>query len=337
MTQAPDGFSLGLIIFAKILAMFGVAFVGWALRRRSLLDAAMTSTLSRLLTDLIFPSLVVAKLVDLVSWPELRESAVVLALGGATLLVGCVAAGAFARVALPVAGRNTGAFLVAMPNWIFMPLPIVTSLYGDDGVHALLLINVAMQFILWTLGVWMLARGAAHAHPLVQLRSNRGLQATAAAFLLGLAVPAASSLPQTQGMHIAVQLGRALVDGAGILGSVTVPLSLLVVGSQLGALTSEHVTSGRTLGLVIAGRLLVLPLLCAVFLTGLRGAGLAGTQVVQNVMLIIAAMPTAVSCAAFIERFGGDVALGARSILGTTVCSIVTVPLIFVVVQRIWA
>lgn len=331
------GFALGFLIFAKILAMFVVACTGWLLRRRAILDAAITSTLSRLLTDLIFPALVVAKLIDMVSWPALRESATVLALGAITLLVGGIAGEGYARLLLPRPSRQTGAFLAAIPNWIFMPLPIVTSLYGDDGVHALLLINVSMQFLLWTGGVWMLARGAAHAHPIIQLRSNRGLQATAAAFALGLALPAASAFPDAPAMQAAIRLGRSLVDGLDMLGSLTVPLSLLVVGAQLGGLTSAHVTDRRTLGHVAVARLVVLPVLVALALTVLRQAGLAGAPVAQNVALIIAAMPVAVTCAVFTERFGGDVALGARSILVTTLWSIVTVPLLVVAVQRLWA
>jgi predicted permease len=331
-----SGSTLGLIIFAKILAMFVVAFVGWLLRRNRVLDAAMTSTLSRLLTDLIFPALVVAKLIDLVSWQTLRESAHILGLGAVTLLFVCIAAELFARATLPRASRNTGAFLVAIPNWIFMPLPIVTALYGNDGVHALLLINVAMQFLLWTGGVWMLARGAAHAHPLEQLKSNRGLQATAAAFVLGLIVPATASLPGGDAMHVAIKICRALVDGVDMLGSLTVPLTLVVLGAQLGGLTSEHVANGRTLGTVVTGRLLIVPVFSAAMLTVLHHFGLAGSPVVQNVMLIIIAMPVAVTCAAFTERFGGDIALGARSILISTLFSVLSVPVFVVLVQQIW-
>lgn len=332
-----SGTSLGLIIFAKILAMFCVAAVGFVLRRRAIFNAEITSTLARLLTDLIFPALVVAKLIDLVSWSTLRESGAILALGGTIMICGGIAAEIYVRIALPRASRQTGAFLVAMPNWIFMPLPIVTVLYGADGVHALLLINVAMQFLLWTGGVWMLGRGASDAHPLTQLRSNRGLQATAVAFLLGLILPAASSLPDTAFMHIAIRLGRALVDGFDMLGSLTVPLTLLVVGAQLGGLTEEHVTDAKALGFVVIGRLLFVPTVCALVMTALRHFGIFGTTTVQNVSLIVIAMPIAVSCSAFIDRFGGDIALGARSIFVSTIGSIVTVPLFVVIVQRLWA
>lgn len=337
MSAPADGLEMGLIVFTKILAMFVVLATGFLLRRARVLDEAITATMSRLLTDLIFPALVVSQLVDLVDWQTLRESVSVFVLGAGILLFGGAAAFLLARVALPPEERRTGAFLMAIPNWIFMPLPIVTVLYGPPGVRALLLINVSMQLLLWTGGIWLLQRGAGGSHPLTQLRSNRGLQATALALVLGVLVPHTASLPDTVAVHTAVKLGRALVEGVGMLGSLTVPLILLAVGSQLAGLAAHQRTSPRLLATVVAGRLLVLPMLSVIALTLLRRAGWGGSAVVCSVALVILTMPIAVTCGAFLERFGGDVALGARSIFVSTVWSIVTVPTLVVLVERCWA
>lgn len=336
MSGAADGYGLGLIVFAKILAMFVVLLTGFLLRRGRALNEEITATLSRLLTDLIFPALVVSQLVDLVDLRTLAESLSVFVLGAGILFFGGIVAFVFARLTLPAEERRTGAFLMAMPNWIFMPLPIVTALYGSPGVRALLLINVAMQFLLWTGGVWMLQRGVGHAHPLAQLRSNRGLQATALALVLGIVLPMASSFPNTIAAQTAVRLGRAVVEGVGMLGSLTVPLILLVIGSQLAGLTARETTRPRLLGTVVAGRLLVLPAVSAAALTFVRTMGWGGGDVVCSVALIIVTMPIAVTCGAFLERFGGDVPLGARAIFLSTVLSIFSVPTLVVAVQKLW-
>jgi len=51
--------------------------------------------------------------------------------------------------------KNTFVFLAAIPNWIFLPLPIVEAMYGDAGVRTLLLGNVGAQLMLWSFGVWI--------------------------------------------------------------------------------------------------------------------------------------------------------------------------------------
>lgn len=326
---------LGFTIFTTILAMFVVAGTGWQLRRTGILTAGMTSTLSRLITDLVFPALAVSKLITLVSWQNITESLATLGVGAAVLAGGFITGELYARAVLPRASRNTGAFLAAMPNWIFMPLPLVTVLHGDHGIRALLLINVAMQFLLWTAGIWMLTRSGKDAHPLVQLRSNRGLQATALAFLLGLVLPPAASLPDTPAMHITLQLGRSLLDGIGMLGSLTVPLNLLVIGAQLAGVGAERTETGLLIKSV-AGRLLIVPIFTVALLTLLRHYNFGGEPMIYDVALIIALMPCAAACAAFTERFGGDIALSARTILASSLASILTVPLLVTLVQQLW-
>jgi len=54
---------------------------------------------------------------------------------------------------------------------------------------------------------------------------------------------------------------------------------------------------------------------------------------VRHVGCLIAAMPVAVSCGMFIERFGGDADLGARAITLSTLLSIATVPALFGLVR----
>ena len=50
---------------------------------------------------------------------------------------------------------------------------------------------------------------------------------------------------------------------------------------------------------------------------------------------LIATMPVAISCSMFTERFGGDVSLGAQGILYSTFFSLLTVPAMFFLIQRL--
>lgn len=328
----PDGMQIAWIVFIKILAMFVVLLAGFVARRRGLLDAGIVQALSRLTTDLVFPALVVSQLVDLVDAATFRHSLGIFALGVAILAGGGLAAHALGRLILRPAERRDGSFLMAVPNWIFMPLPIVQALYGGAGVHALLLINVAMQVLLWTGGVWMLDRSARDAHPWHALRGNRGLQATFLAIGLGVVLPAASAMPEA--VQPAVRLGRALLDGIGMIGSLTVPLILLTVGGQLAGVERPG-RPDRLTATIVAGRLIVLPVLSAAVLTGARLLGW-GDETTLSVALIIVCMPTAVMCGAFLDRYGGNTGLGARIIFGSTLFSIGSVPLLVAAVQRIW-
>ena len=73
--------------------------------------------------------------------------------------------------------RNTFVFLVAIPNWVFLPLPIAQALYGDTGVRTVLLCNAGAQLVLWSFGVWILHGSIRQAAK--NLLTNIGLWATA--------------------------------------------------------------------------------------------------------------------------------------------------------------
>ena len=107
------------------------------------------------------------------------------------------------------------------------------------------------------------------------------------------------------------------------VGDITVPLSLLVVGSLLAALPVGRIFSSLRLWALAAFRLLVLPVALWLILnwTGLDTASV-------DMAVILMAMPVAVNGALVCVEFGGDADCMAQSIFLTTVASIFTIPLV---------
>lgn len=313
-------------VVLRFLAMFLVVLVGWRARRAGWLTGSATAALGRLTVEVAFPCLTFTQMLRTVdaavlasSWAELVVGALML------LLAGCVGAGA-ARLFAPAGARATAIFLVGMPNWIFLPLPIASALYGDAGVKTVLLINVPAQLLLWTAGVGLLRGGLKGAHSLREMATNPGLLATAAGILFALL------LPESRGWEQHGGVAGALVQTMVMVGAVTIPLSLVVTGAQLGDLESSP-ASERLVPVVMVGRLVVAPLLTlALLLLASRVLPLGPEALV--VAAIIAAMPVAVSCGMFVERFGGDRQLTGRATLYSTVASVVTVPFFIYLAQR---
>ena len=102
------------------------------------------------------------------------------------------------------------------------------------------------------------------------------------------------------------------------VGDITVPLSLLVVGSLLAGMSAGQVLRSPKLWLLTAIRLLLLPVaLCLV----LRALGIAVTQM---------AMPVAVNGTLLSMEYGGDTECMAQITFLTTAASIVTIPIVAV-------
>jgi predicted permease len=332
------------IVLLKIVAMFLVILVGWVARRKAYLTGETTSTLSRFVVDITIPALVFTQMLRTVNVDELRTQWSLPLLGAAVILIG-QAVGLFS---MPLFSRkdqrSTFIFLVAVGNWIYLPLPIVEALYGASGVSAVLLFNVGAQMVLWTIGVWTLRGGKPDLASLRELAKNSGLIATAVGIVLALLIPAMRVLEKVTpdnvaqlvpGIPAALVLGvSTLVAALVLVGSLTIPLSLIVTGAQLGGLDlSDHRPSTTLTGVIVA-RLFMAPVVTVALVTLLAHLHIRITDTPRMVGYIIAAMPVAVSCSIFTERFGGDTSLASRAIFYSTLLSIATVPIVFAVIQH---
>ena len=109
----------------------------------------------------------------------------------------------------------------------------------------------------------------------------------------------------------------------GLVGDVTVPLSLLVLGSMLAGLPVKSVFSSVRLWILSGLRLLVLAAVLAVLLSFLDISPL-----VKGVAIVQAAMPMAVNGSMLCLEYGGDTDSMAQATFITTLAALITIPLL---------
>lgn len=322
------------VVFLKIAAMFLVIVAGWLARRRGFLAKDFTATLSWLVVDVAFPALVFTQLLRTVDGATLRQEWFAPLLCGLLIIVAYFVGLLLAPAFSGKTQRNTFLFLVAIPNWIFLPLPIAQALYGDIGVRTVLLCNAGAQVVLWSFGVWILHGSMRQAAK--NLYTNVGLWATAAGIILALLFPAAHNLETVNpaDASVALILPGAIVQALALIGSLTIPMSLLVIGAQLGDLTIAVHRFPKVLWGVLSVRLLVAPLVTVAIGFGLAKLGVAIPEQTRLILYLIAAMPAAISCSVMTERFDGDTTLAAEGVFYSTFFSLLTVPAIFFLIQR---
>ncbi|MHB9023619.1 MAG: AEC family transporter [Armatimonadota bacterium] len=326
-----------LIILLKIVAMFLVILVGWLARRRAYLTPETTGTLSRFVVDITMPAMVFPSMLATVNLSTLRESWFLPLLGVVIVVLGWLVGLATAPLFSPRSQRNTYIFLVAISNWVYLPLPIVYALYGSQGVAILFLINVGSVATLWTLGIRTLRGGKLDGEALWNIVKNPGLLATVAGVIAALLIPGflSQALTDTRMIPLPPMMltAKTLIEAMVMVGSLTIPLSLVLTGAQLGELDlSDHRPSRALVGSLLA-RLLVVPVVM-IGLFALVAAHFNIPAIPRLVGYIIAAMPAAVSCGLFTERYGGDTQFASKAIFYGTLLSIATVPALLYIIQQ---
>jgi predicted permease len=322
------------VVFVKITALFLVIVVGWLARRRGFLAAKFTATLSRLVVDLAFPALVFTQLLRTVDAAALRAEWFSPLLSVLMFLVAYFVGLAVSPLFSGKAQRDTFIFLVTVPNWVFLPLPIAEALYGAAGVRTVLLCNAGAQLVLWSFGVWILHGRIRQA--LRNLLTNTGPWATVLGIGVALRFPAARELETIHAASASLGevLGGSRVQALALVGSLTIPLSLLTIGAQLGELTLAGHRFRRPWWGVILARLIVAPLVTLALGYAAMRSGVQIPDTARMVCYLIATMPVAISCSVMTERYGGDVPLAAEGIFSSTVFSLLTVPAMFWLIQR---
>ncbi len=324
-----------VVVLVKIAAMVLVILVGFAARRRAYLTAETTGVISRFAVDVALPALVLTQMLRTLTPAVLQQSWFIPILAGSVYVVGMLVG----LAATPLFSRKSRAytfiFLVGTPNWLYLPLPIVMALYGDDGVRALLLANAGIQILLWSLGVWILTGGRLARTALRNLLTNPGLIATALGVLLALFVPFSRELESADPASAwPLKLAASVVVQAmTMVGSLTIPLSLLMTGAVLAGLGSPDRCSPHALLGVVFSRLILVPAAVVGLVLLARQAGLAIPETPRMVAYLIACMPVAVTCVILTDRFRGDTPLAARSIFYSTAFSIITVPSLFLLIR----
>jgi predicted permease len=310
-------------LFRAILSIFILMTMGWGLRRIGLVGARGTDLLGRAVILGFFPVLVFHRLasatdpaVAFAGW-AIHVWAVVTLLGGG--LVGWL----WHRVMRAGDAPRTFLFIVAMPNWIFLPLAVAGPLWGDEAVRLIILFNIPTQLMMWTLGILLLQGTLRNAHALKYMVINPGLIASVAGLLSAYGVLPVTLREGGAGLSLA-----ALNGPLHLIGNLTIPLSLIALGLQLGDPAPARPDGQRTVALVIIGRLLIAPLVLIAAVIGVEAAGFAMAPTLRWVVYLIVAMPVAVSVPLFVQLFGGDLYLATRSVLMSTLAGLVTAPLL---------
>jgi malate permease and related proteins len=321
------------VVLIKIAGMFLIILAGWLARRRGFLKDEASGILSRIVVDAAFPALVFTQMLRTVDAASLRQDWLLPLLPLPLVIIAYLIGLGVAPLFGGKAQRNTVLFLITSPNWVFLPLPIAEALYGGAGVRVVLLCNVGAQLALWSIGIWILHGKIARA--LRNLATNIGLWATAGGIVVALAFPAVRGLGDLHASPASLggMVGAAGIDALTMLGSLTIPLSLLAIGAQLGAIPISIRQLPASLWGVALVRLLLAPLGAIALGLLLANIGFHLPDITRRVVVLMAAMPVAIVCSVIAERYGGDPQLAAQAVFLSTLFSLATVPALFYLVS----
>lgn len=294
-------------VFQSIV-LFILLAAGYAAGKLKVLGPEAVRGLSRFIVDFSLPALIVISLQKPFS-PELRDEAFrMLGISAAIYLTALPLAMLWTRL-IRARGPERGVheFAGTFANVAFMGIPIMGAFFGKEILFDVSIYNIPFQFLAFSVGVVLLTRGKAGA-PRLSIRQwvSPAILSTLLGFVLFLG---------------SVKISGPLYTGLVLLGDVTTPLSMAVIGAILSRMGVKGVLGNPRVYLSTGYRLLLHPIAIWLALSalGLRGRSLA-------VPVVLAAMPVAANASILADVYGGDAETGSSLVFVSTVVSLATIP-----------
>ncbi len=309
--QAPGMSEQTQTILNAVIPIFGVMGLGVFMRKLNWLTEEADKSLMRVCVNVLLPCLILDKSLGNAALSQPSNLLLAPLIGFLLTAVGMWIA--FVTCLLhgltEATQRRTFALTVGMHNYGYVPLPLALLLFDQATAGVLFLHIIGVEMAMWTLGVMLLSGGnlGRDWRKLI----NAPLIAIALALLFN-ALGWNTSVPQVVG------------TGVHWLGGCAIPLALTLIG----AIMADHIGefhSANGWRVILAAVLLRIGLLPLVFL--LVAKFIPMTTEHQRVLVLEAAMPTAVFPVVLAKLYKGDPATSMRAVLSSAVVSLLTIPL----------
>jgi len=292
--------------------LFILMLVGYTVYRKKLVTSEFVDTLSRLLINIIFPSLIFYKTVSHFSfneypfWWALPVIAAGFSIFG--MLLGKITVGFLKDF------RSQKEFFCAagFQNCGYLPMNLILFSFAgvlrDRLLIYMFLFIIGFNLLMWSIVPFYLKSGRKMPfHPKVLL--NPPVIATVLS-LLWVAIFGKGTVPQV------------IMDPVGQLGQASFPLAMLTLGAYLCRYSAHRPAAGLPVITAVFLKLLVFPLLVLLVLCAVRAGNDLGFF-----LLLEAAMPTAVSLVVVGSYTGADNRFFSSVVFYSHLAAIFTIPL----------
>jgi len=300
-------------VLSAVLPVFCLALVGIGLRRVRWLTEEADATLLRLVVNVLTPCLIFDKVLGNRALQRAENLFIPPIIGFGGIVLGIGTCWLFRRrVGLKTdPEQRTFALVAGLQNFAYVPFPLVLMLFANhpDTPGVLFLHNLGVDIAMWTLGLITLghATGPGEWRKLI----NAPLLAIVLSLLLN----------SCDGAH---WVPRPLSITASMLGACAFPLGILLTGAMM-ADQVRQLHPARATGTLIWSAIFRLGVIPALMLGIARI--LPCSVEIKRVILVQAAMPAGIFPIVLSRLYGGDPATAVRIVAGTTILSLITIPL----------
>ena len=295
-----------LQVFIKIVVAVTLGFI---LRKAKVIDSHMQKGLSDMLLLAILPFSILSS-ANYEKTPEVQEGMLIVLAAAMIYYIVTLVVMRLISKKLPYEEKEKRVFvtMVTFANTGFVGFPVVSALYGDQGLLMAVVFNLTYNLFMYTYGIYLLSGKTGSLKNILLNPVNIASVAAIAIFISPFRFP-------------------TYVEGPiDLIAAMTVPLSMIIIGSNLAAMPFTKVISDLKSYFISLIRLVVLPgaMLLGMYLA-MKGFDI--TPMAASVAVLMCALPCGSMNVILSEKYDCAPEFAARSTVLSMLLCMGTLPL----------
>ena len=298
-----------MVVFQTMLKLFLLLSLGFVLFKCHIFDEYTNKKISALIVNVASPMLIISSIAGV---EGSNKSIVFLMIGAGILMyIGFIILGKIINRIFPFPKKDWPVYecMVVFANTGFMGYPVLLDVFGQEAVFYASLIHMAFNFFVYTYAIMCLTKGDDSEF---KLNFKQLLTPGIILIFVGIFI-----------YLFDIQLPSVLMDTINSVGSLTAPLSMMMIGSSLAVYPiKDSFTDWRSYVFAFV-RLMIVP-----FVTMIMCRLLHIDAYYANITIITNAMPVGSMVLMLATQYNANVKIVTRNIVVSTLLSVITIPIV---------
>ena len=311
-----------LPIFQKMVELFLIIILGYFATKVGVMNQQGKQNFSKLVLNVTMPCTILSSVVNSTTLPGTKEILYTLLIA----LLSYVLLFVIAFLAPKIMGlskqqKGVAFFALMFGNVGFIGFPVIDAIYGADAVFYASVFNMPFNLLAYSLGVYVLKKDS-----LAEGANNQSSLSLKKLFLTPALI---SSIVSILIALLKLNLPALLCEPIGIVGNITTPAALLIIGCTLAEMPVAEMFNNAKAYLVSFFCIIVSPALTLLVFHPFTSG------ITLKVAVIMAAMPVATAGTMLCVEHKCDEKFMAQITFLTTLLTVVTIPLCAVFMETL--
>jgi len=295
-------------VFTQVFILFILILVGYIATKKNLIDSSLTKKLSKLIMNIFLPCMIINSMQLEYSPTVLKKVLLLILISLFIYAISFLIAIIFKAISKSKNDIGVYQFAILFSNVGFMGYPIVEAILGKDAIFYAAIFNIPFNLLIMTLGVFVICKENNN----YSFSFKSLINPVIISIFIGLSL-----------FILNIKLPYIINRPIELLGNITTPLSMIVIGSMLCLSSISECVRNKKLYIVSFIRLILMPILIYFILKGI-----VYDKLLFSIPIVIVSMPVASNTAILSSEYNANDKLASQLVFMSTLFSIVTIPII---------